>query len=638
MKGPLQPAVGPRPPDARAAPHRRIAHWIILVWTILVAPLEFWGLPASSSDPTLFYGGQPWSAEQYRFAEALDDFSRHTGGADVDINAHADPTDLTNLTSTPAQRAEILRRFRLYTRQPDEMITFRALQKMNPRAGDFDPQMYQYGGGYIYSVGAMIGAGMAVGYVPRASNADEFVLKPERFARYYVVSRFFTLGFAVIALLGVVRVLVLLGRASAAPLAVLLLACSPLFLSTATEAKPHLPSAALIAWSAVALLQYERRGRRSWALLGGALAGLAFAFVLTGLAGLIPIAALLPFTRKMQDAERARRRLYASDLLLALLLGVCVFAALNPYLLYNVAADRGAASGNLSNSIAMYAQQFRQFGAGALRTLVLLHEGAGWLTPLAGLCGLLLLSWQKTRAAVILAAPAVAILLLACFLAAHKPAEFARFLLIPTMALCVGAALLISYLKLIHPALPWTTAILLICLTRAPAYAWSLAQDVRGTDSRVHAAAWLLDAMDSTEPLGVLWPPAPYSLPPVDLHRREIILLPAMEPIEVNPDELPEWLVYLADDARDYANAWWHHWYEPVTTFPRNPWYSRITWANKPVFVYRMRGTPEPMPEPLPPPVSTPSDEPLPPPVVPPATAPQSAPATQPAEDAEAVG
>ena len=60
------------------------------------------------------------------------------------------------LNETDSQRAEIVRRYRLYSYQPDEMITFNALRQMKPGAGQLDPKLYQYGGLWVYPVGAML--------------------------------------------------------------------------------------------------------------------------------------------------------------------------------------------------------------------------------------------------------------------------------------------------------------------------------------------------------------------------------------------------------------------------------------------------------------------------------------------------
>jgi hypothetical protein len=406
------PSTSNRRADHRAHRSRTLAHGLIGVWLAVMIPLEFWGLPSRAADETLF-GGQPaWTAERYQASEALEQRRSRVGGADTDLNPLLNRDQLVLLTASEGDRAEILRRFRLFSRQPDEMITFMALQRMRPGAGDLDPRLYQYGGAYIYSVGALIGIGSALGVSPVSGGVGQFLEKPEGFARVYVASRFLTLLFAVAGLMLLVRIVEMLGRPTAAPLIVLLAGLSPVFVTCATEAKPHLPAATIALASTLALLQYDRRGRRAWAVLGGALAGLSFAFVLTGLAALLPLVALLPFTRKPRDQSGTRRLIYASDLAIAAAVGLLVFALFNPYLLFNAAFNREALFSNVGNSTAMYAEQVRQAFRGALRTTALLHEAGGWLMPLAGLIGFVLLAAERPRATVVVATAGGAMLVL----------------------------------------------------------------------------------------------------------------------------------------------------------------------------------------------------------------------------------
>ncbi len=72
--------------------------------------------------------------------------SPRIGGADIAKHILTDRDQPIVLNDTDVKRAEIVRRFRLYSEQPDEMITFRALSRMKPSHLDFDPRFYQYGG------------------------------------------------------------------------------------------------------------------------------------------------------------------------------------------------------------------------------------------------------------------------------------------------------------------------------------------------------------------------------------------------------------------------------------------------------------------------------------------------------------
>src|SRR5262245_34329832 len=82
-----------------------------------------WGLPSRKVDPFLFGDRPVWTGE--KITQLLPERSTIAMGADVDPNAHMHRPVVVN--DTDAQRAEILVRYRLYSYQPDEMITFRPL-------------------------------------------------------------------------------------------------------------------------------------------------------------------------------------------------------------------------------------------------------------------------------------------------------------------------------------------------------------------------------------------------------------------------------------------------------------------------------------------------------------------------------
>ena len=77
-----------------------------------------------------------------------------SAGADVAVEGSIDRSRLIELNDTDEKRAQLVRRYRLYSDQPDEMITLMSLAQMHPGKLDFDPRLYQYGGLWIYPVGA----------------------------------------------------------------------------------------------------------------------------------------------------------------------------------------------------------------------------------------------------------------------------------------------------------------------------------------------------------------------------------------------------------------------------------------------------------------------------------------------------
>lgn len=557
-------------------------------WLALMTPLARWGLPSRQNDDLLFGGRPAWSAAEFRAAESLLERGTREAGADTDLNPIRDRTRPVDLTSTDSGRAEILRRYRLFSRQPDEMITFMALQRMNPRKLDFDPKLYQYGGAYIYLVGALEASAALVGFTRITSDVGVYLDQPDLFARFYFVSRLLTLSFGVLALLAVYRLARRIGGRGAGWVAVILVMASPVFITAALEAKPHLPSVALVLWATDFAVRFASSARPRDVLRLGLTAGAAAAMVLTGLAAAWLWAALA-------IARRSRRA--GGPLVRSAALAVLVFLAANPFLLLGALSSRSAAASNLGNSMAMYAEQLTRAGEGALRVAELLMV-AGGLPVAFGLLATVLLARRRPRQALLIGVAPLAMLLLCVFLAAGKPAEFARFLLLPTIALMIalGGALGLAAAPgaarapVARQALVALALIACVATSGATACLRSFWIDAGAVHESRRRAALFLKERAGGEPIAVVQEPAPYSIPPLNFAGRRVVLLPLRECSE--PSELPRWLVMIADDL-PATDGWWSSHYELRATFPPalHRWsISPIGWANKPVFVFERRG------------------------------------------------
>ena len=147
-------------------------YWVLLSILVLFAVSSGWqigwGLFDTQREAMLFPQGSEWSRErvaEVRQETTAEKIAEHLG-ADVDPN----PTQATHqprwLNETPTSQAEIFSRFLLYSAQPDEMITFRALGQMAPARWKLDPKMYQYGGMFVYPVGVLAKISSSIGAVP----------------------------------------------------------------------------------------------------------------------------------------------------------------------------------------------------------------------------------------------------------------------------------------------------------------------------------------------------------------------------------------------------------------------------------------------------------------------------------------
>ena len=121
---------------------------IITLYIVVTCLGITWGLPSRNIDKYLFGGGEVWSGEKiYRLAKAEDKLSPDRAsqtGADVDVDPLQKATatgEPIPLTATDEDIARIYLRYRLYTHQPDEMITMMALAGMRPSRLQLDPRL-----------------------------------------------------------------------------------------------------------------------------------------------------------------------------------------------------------------------------------------------------------------------------------------------------------------------------------------------------------------------------------------------------------------------------------------------------------------------------------------------------------------
>ncbi|RME37042.1 MAG: hypothetical protein D6788_10335, partial [Planctomycetota bacterium] len=223
---------------------------ILLLYAAVACTGITWGLPARRIDPYLF-SGPPWPGEVI-FTRAgagakLTPQTRSRLGADVDLDPLRTPDHQpVLLTEHEEDLARIYLRYRLYTYQPDEMITMMALAGMDPRRLQFDPRLYQYGGLFLYPVGGLIAATSLTGWIDLRSDVTFYLDAPEAFGRFYVVARAYTAAWGALGVLLVFGVARRLGGSRAGLLAALLFALMPVVVCMAHEGKPHLPGAVLM--------------------------------------------------------------------------------------------------------------------------------------------------------------------------------------------------------------------------------------------------------------------------------------------------------------------------------------------------------------------------------------------------------
>jgi hypothetical protein len=553
-----------------------------------------WGLPSHAADPFLFGNHERWSGQ--KIMELAGGWKTNLSmGADVDVN----PTPrldsgLTPLNFTDTQRAEIIRRYRLYSYQPDEWLTLRALSQLKAHHGD--PRVYQYGGLWIYPVGVLLKLASFTGYITLHPNPAYYIDYPDLFGRFYIIARAYS---ALWGLAGVVAVWLLLRDFAVRPViafaGALCFILMPVVINGAHEAKPHLAGAVLLLWMIWAALAYVRTGRSRWWWAAAILAGSAGAMVLSSLLGWV----VLPVMMLLRPGPWKNR---LAQLAGAIAVAVAVYLLFNPYVAFNAIAHPDILRSNLGNSTAMY--PIAHVTGGLWSAIDLIGEGTSRLLAVMGLVGAIALllirravdpaadARSTTPPMVLLAVPALLIALIMAILGAGKPAEFGRFALLTDTALLLTA--FIASDRFLKGRLERIAGPLILIVSTGffgAIYLRGFWRDASSNPSRLIQAATLQQLLaNGSQTLAMPRDPAPYCLPPVNLFDWHLYLLP--ESGVLRSDEMLPDVIVRPVDRPTHPTGAGVMLYQPVPDpAPHAPFASPISWADKPMEMLRRRQT-----------------------------------------------
>ncbi|MEK7382977.1 MAG: glycosyltransferase, partial [Elusimicrobiota bacterium] len=158
---------------------------------------------------------------------------------------------------------------------PDEKKSFIILAQMRPWRLEFKPLYAQYGGAFIYPLGAFLGVAHLLHLARLTPDLAYYLAAPEAMARLYLLGRFFTLFFH----LGTLWLLYELGRILSGrrtgTVAALLWALAPVAIVNVHVLKPHPVAAFFFLAGAFCVVRAVEEGRWVDYLLAGLGMGLA---------------------------------------------------------------------------------------------------------------------------------------------------------------------------------------------------------------------------------------------------------------------------------------------------------------------------------------------------------------------------
>lgn len=552
-----------------------------------------WGLPSHAADPYLFGDHPRWSGRKIMSLAGGWNPASHLG-ADVDASPTKTDDGLTPVNFTDEQRAEIIRRYRLFSYQPDEWLTLRSLSQIKAHHGD--PRVYQYGGLWIYPIGIALKIASYTGYVVLHSDPAFYIDHPSLFGRFYVIAR---AGSAFWGLAGIAAVWLLLYDLGVRPVlrfaGALCFILMPVIVNGAHEAKPHLGGAVLLLWTIWAALRYVRFGRRGWWWGSAILAGMAGAMVLSSFLGWI----VLPVMMCLRPGGWKQR---ISGIIGLIIVAGLVYLALNPFVAINAIFAPDILRSNLGNSTAMYG--LSNIASGAMNAVNLIGEGTSRLLAVMGLVGGCALMIRRpklpgpdqsdlTAALWLIAAPALTVALVMALLGAGKPAEYGRFVMLTDCALLLGA--FVAGDRFLKGKVERIAAPLILIATTAffgLIYLRGFYRDASPEPSRlVQAAAIQKLWRQGYRTLATPRDPAPYNLPPVNLFDWHLYLLPRHQALRTD-EMLPDVIVRPVDRPVQTPGTGILLYAQTPDPASHRPFASPISWADKPMEILHRRNRP----------------------------------------------
>ncbi|MCZ6651472.1 MAG: glycosyltransferase family 39 protein, partial [Planctomycetota bacterium] len=313
-----------------------------------------WGLYSPERERYLFPADSQWNRARVAELRAAQPDDPQARGADVDPNPVEIGDTPVVLNESDERIAEIYSRYLLFSSQPDEMITFRAMRAMDPANLKLDPRLYQYGGLFIYPLGGLIKLAELAGWAQVADLSD-FLNKPAQFAKFYLIGRAYVVLWGLLGVWIVYAIGWRLGDWRSGATAALLFALLPAVVALSHESKPHLPGAVLMLWAVLWALKYVETGGLRHRFMLALSCGLALGMVLSSL-WIFVLIPLVEFLTRASTSERLAR-MFAFGMI-----GAMVYCVTNPYVIINLFVDFDVLQSNLENSTAMY--HWGDFGAG----------------------------------------------------------------------------------------------------------------------------------------------------------------------------------------------------------------------------------------------------------------------------------
>ncbi|HPP66594.1 MAG TPA: glycosyltransferase family 39 protein, partial [bacterium] len=164
----------------------------------------------------------------------------------------------------------------------DEQAVIVALSKMNPSRFDFNPHFFEYGGAYLYPVGAFLKICSFLHLVELHSDIGFYFTNPDKIGRLYTFSRIFgAFGFFLAAVVFYFLSFYILKDDNIAFFAALLFAITPVFVIWSHYLKPYSYGILWVVSALYCAFRFMDEGKTKWLVVGSLFCGLSMGSLLS---------------------------------------------------------------------------------------------------------------------------------------------------------------------------------------------------------------------------------------------------------------------------------------------------------------------------------------------------------------------
>ena len=470
--------------------------------------------------------------------------------------------------------ANFIRPYLLRSNHPDEQMTIASLAGMHPKQFDFNPRIFQYGGAYIYVMGAWLGMHHILGVIKLSSDLNFYFRNPGTMGKIFVAGRSINSVFCALTIFLIFIIAKITYSVRAAIFSSLFFIVCPAIVFQSHIMKPY-PMATFFAFACLyySVIMMSDSTKKNY-ILAGVFAGLT--------AGTMPVYAfimLAPLTAHMSISKRLTK-----NLLFTVLAGTLIFFITNPYWLINykdifLEVKTSADIYNLKSGIVV-SDFFLK------RLLLSLPTGLLFIS-LAGLIHGIYLG--KKQDILFILTSMIPLLIFGWIIKNQQlTIHNSRFLLPWLATLLILAAGFIDNLLdkkyVTIPVVVFTVFAVTQALLISSIYNKNFSIDGSVNSTRVAAGKWISDNIPFNSTIGTNYMPEPAHFPPFDFSKYRIVVL--RNDIEKN---LPGYFVTVNARYRDNINYQLIKSFKPIDSIGIFKFNAGMSGANSLVNIYKFK-------------------------------------------------